>query len=191
VLTPSLATQVAESRLGKVHLDLGSLLEPLQLMITALQSDIVSLEAYFAALVEADPEINSFVLETSNNPFEMERFDVISKTNAFNYPAMAMLMPVITGDDNGMNNFEAKQEVAFALLFPTDDTHEQKLAKHKLGQLAAWRFIRCLRRDSKAGKFRIEKMSYKMAPFEYGSDKCVGQYVVISLITNTNSQIGV
>ena len=159
-------------------------------MTQILQSDIVSVEAYFSALVTADPEINSFVLETSNNPFEMDRFDAVSKTDAFRYPAMAMLMPVITGDDNGMHNFEAKQEIAFALLFPNDNSHQEKLAAHRLGQLAAWRFIKYLRRDSKAGKFRIEKLSYKMAPFEYGSDNCVGQYVVITLITNTNSQIG-
>lgn len=160
-------------------------------MSAVLQSDIVSLEAYFESLVNEDSVINSFVLETSNNPFEMERFDEISKTDSFDYPAMALLMPVITGEDNGMHNFEAKQEIAFALLFPTDNTHEQKLQKHKLAQLAAWRFIKCLRRDHKAGMFRIEKLSYKMAPFEYGSDKCVGQYVVISLITGTNSLIGV
>ena len=160
-------------------------------MITLLQSDIVSLEAYFQGLVTADPEINSFVLETGNNPFEMERFDSEAKTNGFNYPAMAMLMPVISGDDNGMHNFEARQEVAFALLYPTDGTHDIKLEKYKLAQLAAWRFIKYLRRDSKAGKFRIDKLSYKMAPFEYGSDGCVGQYVIITMITSTNSQIGV
>ena len=160
-------------------------------MITAIQSDIISLEAYFLDLVEDDNEINSFVLEISNNPYAMERFDALAKTDDFNYPAMAMLMPIISGDDNGMHNFEARQEVAFSLLYSTDGTHEQKLEKYKLSQLAGWRFIRCLRRDSKLGKFRIEKMSYKMAPFEYGSDNAVGIYVVIVLITSTNSQIGV
>lgn len=171
-------------------MDLERILEQFQPMTNVLQSDIVSLEGYFIDLVENDPEIRSFVLETSNNPFEMERFDAISKTDDFNYPAMAMLMPVITGEDNEMHNFEARQEVAFAILYPTDNTHQQKLDKHRLAQLAAWRFIKCLRRDSKAGVFRIEKMAYKMAPFEYGSDNCVGQYVVIQVITRTNSQIG-
>lgn len=160
-------------------------------MTTLLQSDIVSLEAYFEELSQEDLEINSFVLETSNNPFEMERLEEISKTNDFNYPVLAMLMPVISGGDNAMHDFEAYQEVAFAILYPTDDTHSQKLDRYKKAQLTAWRIIKCLRRDSKAGKYRIDKLSYKMAPFEYGSDNCVGQYVVITLITNTNSQIGV
>lgn len=160
-------------------------------MSTLLQSDIVSLEEYFSNLVEQDPEINAFVLESGNNPFEMERFDELSKTKAFQYPAMAMLMPVISGMDNEMHNFEAKQEIAFAILYPTDDTHQQKLDRYKRAQLAAWRFIKYLRRDSKKGIYRIEKMGYNMAPFEYGSDNCVGQYVMISLITSTNSLIGV
>lgn len=160
-------------------------------MTPLLQSDIVSLEAYLASLVAADPEINTLVLETSNNPFEMERFDEQAKTDAFQYPAMAMLFPVITGEDNGMHDFEARQEVAFALLYPTDNSHDQKLEKFKLAQLAGWRFIKCLRRDAKKGCFRMEKLSYKMAPFEYGSDNCVGCYVVISILTNTNGQIGV
>lgn len=160
-------------------------------MILLLQSDIVSLEAYMEELVAQDPEIRTLVLETSNNPFEMERFEAQSKTDAFNYPAMAMLMPVITGEDNGMHDFEARQEIAFALLYPTDDSHSQKLQYFKAAQLAGWRFIKCLRRDAKKGRFRMEKLSYKMAPFEYGSDNCVGCYVVISIITNTNPQIGV
>ncbi|MCE6987479.1 hypothetical protein LZG72_00135 [Dyadobacter sp. CY323] len=151
----------------------------------------MSLESYFADLVAQDPEINSIVLETSNNPFEMERFDSESKADGFSYPAMAMLMPIITGDDNGMHDFEAKQEVAFSILYPTDNSHADKLPKYKLAQLAAWRFIRYLRRDAKAGRFRFDKMSYKMAPFEYGSDNSVGVYVVLTLITNTNALIGV
>ncbi|WP_254562151.1 hypothetical protein [Dyadobacter diqingensis] len=159
--------------------------------MTRLSSDIVSLEAYFADLVEKDPEINTYVLEIGNNPFEMERFDAEAKTDAFSYPAMAMLMPMISGDDNGMHDFEARQDLAFAFLYTTDDTVASKIEKYKLAQLAAWRFIKYLRRDSKAGMFRIEKLSYKIAPFEYGSDNCVGQYVIITIITNTNSQIGV
>lgn len=160
-------------------------------MSTPIQSDIISLEDYFSNLVDQDPEIKTFVLESGNNPFEMERFDTLAKSKSFQYPAMAMLMPVISGLDNEMHNFEAKQEVAFAILYPTDDTHQQKLDRYKLAQLAGWRFIQYLRRDSKKGKFRIEKMAYNMAPFEYGSDNCVGQYVMISLITSTNSLIGV
>lgn len=160
-------------------------------MVTNLSSDIVSLEAYFSQLVDEDPEIISFVLETGNNPFEMERFDAEAKMDHFSYPAMAMLMPVISGDDNGMHDFEARQDVAFALLYPGNETHAERLKNYKDAQLAAWRFIKYLRRDSKAGKFRIEKLSYKMAPFEYGTDSCVGQYVIITLITSTNSLIGV
>lgn len=160
-------------------------------MTQVLQSDILSLEAYFQNLVNQDPEIKTYVLEAGNNPFEMERFDTVSKSKGFEYPAMAMLMPVISGDDNEMQNFEAKQEIAFAFLYPTDDSAQQKFEKYRLGQLAGWRFLRCLRRDSKAGMFRIEKLSYKMAPFEYGSDGCVGQYVMINIITSTNYLIGV
>jgi hypothetical protein len=160
-------------------------------MTDLLASDIVSLESYFETLVSEDQEINSYVLETGNDPFSMERFDAEARTNAFSYPAMAMLMPVVSGDDNGMHDFEARQDIAFALLYPGNSTNAEKLANYKSAQMAAWRFIRCLRRDSKAGKFRIEKLSYKMAPFEYGTDNCVGQYVIITLITSTNSLIGV
>lgn len=160
-------------------------------MTTLLQSDILSLEAYFQNLVDQDPEIKTFVLEAGNNPFEMERLDELSKTTGFQYPAMAMLMPVISGDDNEMHNFEARQEIAFAFLYPTNDTTQQKFEHYKLGQMAGWRFLRYFRRDSKAGMFRIEKLSYKMAPFEYGSDNCVGQYIMISIITSTNYLIGV
>lgn len=155
-----------------------------------LASDIISLENYFTEVVDADPEIISCVLETSNNPFEMERFDAVSKMDYFSYPALVLLMPVISGDDNGMHNFEAKQELAFALMFPTDGSHQEKLENHKLAQLAAWRMIKTLRRDSKAGRFRMDSLSYKMAPIEYGSDNCVGQYLVVTLITSTNSLIG-
>ena len=160
-------------------------------MTIPLQSDIISLESYFADLVEQDPEIETFVLETGDNPFQMERFDALAKTKGFKYPAMAMLMPLISGEDNEMHNFEARQEVAIAFLFPTDDSHQERLEKYKLGQLAAWRFLRYLRRDSKAGKFRLDKLSYKLAPLEYGSDNCVGQYFMIQMITRTNNLIGV
>ncbi|WP_439557691.1 hypothetical protein [Dyadobacter sp.] len=160
-------------------------------MITLLKSDIVSIEEYFTALVNEDPEIATLVLETSNNPFEMERFDEVSKRDDFNYPAMAMLMPVITGDDNGMHDFEARQEMGFAILFANCKTMAEELAALKNAQLAAWRFLRYLRRDVKAGRFRMDKMAYKMAPFKYGSDNSVGCYVVLSIITNTNAQIGV
>lgn len=170
---------------------MGRLLGNNLIAMELLASDIVSLEAYFTALVSEDPEINTFILETGNNPFEMERFDTEAKTDAFAYPAMAMLMPVVSGDDNGMHDFEARQDIAFALLYPGNETSQEMLQNYKSAQLAAWRFIRCLRRDSKSGKFRIEKMSYKMAPFEYGTDNCVGQYVIITLITSTNSLIGV
>jgi len=159
-------------------------------MAQLLQSDIISLEEYIHSLVTADPEINSFVLETGSNPFEMTRFDSEAKTNNFSYPALAMLMPVITGDDNEMHNFEAKQEVAIAILYPADDTHQKKLEAYKKAQLAAWRILKCLRRDAKTGSFRMDKMSYKMAPFEYGSDGSVGQYLVLVLITSTNALIG-
>ena len=155
-----------------------------------LASDIVSLEAYFTQLLEEDPELRTFVLETSNNPFEMERFDALGKTNDFAYPAMVLMMPVISGEDNGMHNFEARQELAFAILYPTDGSFSEKLANHKLAQLAAWRILRCLRRDSKAGKFRLDSLGYKLAPFEYGTDNCVGQYAVLTLITSTNTLIG-
>lgn len=159
-------------------------------MKTKLQSDIVSLETYMKSLVDADPEVNTFVLESGSNPFEMDRFDYVSNSDDFSYPALAMLMPVISGEDNEMHNFEAKQEVAFCILYPTDGSHDDKLEKYKLSQLACWRFLQYLRRDSKIGIFRIDKLVYKMAPFSYGSDHCVGTYVVIMLITSTNSLIG-
>lgn len=158
--------------------------------VTLLPSDIVSIEDYFTGIVAQDPELNTLVLETSNNPFEMERFNEVSNSEGFAYPALAMLMPVITGDDNGMHDFEAKQEIGFCLLYPTDGTHVQKLEKFKKAQLAGWRILRRLRQDSKAGRFRLDKLSYKMAPFEYGSDNAVGQYVVLVMITNTNALIG-
>lgn len=155
-----------------------------------LASDIVSLEEYFSGLLDEDSQLKTFVLETSNNPFEMERFEALGKSDEFEYPAMVLMMPVISGEDNGMHNFEAKQELAFAILYPTDGSFSEKLSKHKLAQLAAWRILSRLRRDSKAGKFRVDGMGYKLAPFEYGTDNCVGQYVVLSLITSTNSLIG-
>lgn len=155
-----------------------------------LQSDIISMEAYFSGLVSQDPELKTLVLETSNNPFEMERFNKVSKTNDFNYPALAMLMPVITGDDNEAGNFEAKQEVGFCILYKADDSHDERLASFKAAQLAAWRIIRCIRQDSKNRIFRVEKLYYKMAPWEYGSDGAVGYYVVVTMITSTNGLVG-
>ena len=156
-----------------------------------LNSDIVAVEGYFAGLVEEDSGLRSFILETSNDPFEMERFNAVSKQDGFEYPALVLFMPVITGDDNAMHNFEASLEMAYAILDATDDSHEQKLEKHRDGQQAAWRILKAFRRDSKAGKFRMERMTYKLAPFEYGNDNCVGQYCVITLITSTNSLIGI
>jgi hypothetical protein len=156
----------------------------------ALNSDIVAIESYFAGLVAEDPGLQSFVLETSNDPFEMERFNAVSRQDDFAYPALVLFMPVITGDDNSMHNFEASQEMAYAILDATDDSHEQKLEKHRDGQLAAWRILKALRRDSKAGKFRMDRMGYKLAPFEYGNDNCVGHYCVVTLITSTNALIG-
>jgi hypothetical protein len=158
--------------------------------VERLQSDIVSLDAYMRSLVTEDPEIKSFVLETGNNPFEMERFDSVANSNEFEYPALALQMPLITGEDNEMHNFEAKQELAFCVLYPTDNTHEQKVDALKKSQLACWRILKYLRRDSKAGKFRMDKLFYKMGPFAYGSDHCIGTYVIAMIITNTNSQIG-
>lgn len=158
--------------------------------VTLLQSDIVSLEDYFKGLVNQDPELHSYVLETSNNPFEMERFNEEAKTDAFRYPALAMLMPVITGDDNEMHNFEAKQEIGFCILYSTDKSHAERLASFKKAQLAAWRILKAMRRDSKERIFRLEKFYYKLAPFEYGSDGAVGYYVVITMITSTNSLVG-
>lgn len=159
--------------------------------MSALQSDIISLENYFEGLVAQDPELKTLVLETSNNPMEMERFNEVSKSKAFSYPALAMLMPVITGDDNEMGNFEAKQELGFCTLYANGKSHDQRMEGFKLGQLAAWRIIKCLRRDWKKGEFRLEKLYYKMAPFEYGSDGAVGYYVVATIITSTNQLIGV
>ncbi|WP_031527019.1 hypothetical protein [Dyadobacter crusticola] len=156
-----------------------------------LQSDVVSMEAYFSALVAEDPELKTLVLETSNSPFEMERFNEVAKTDEFSFPALALLMPVITGDDNEMGNFEAKQDVGFCILYPTDKSHDGRLAGFKLGQMAAWRILRCLRRDSKNRTFRLEKLYYKMAPWEYGTDGAVGYYVVITMITSTNELVGV
>lgn len=158
--------------------------------VELLQSDIVSLEGYFTGLVNQDPELHSFVLETSNSPFEMERFNEVAKTNEFSYPALAMLMPVITGDDNEMHNFEAKQEVGFCILYSNDKSHDDRMAAFKKAQLAAWRILRGIRRDSKQRIFRLEKLYYKLAPFEYGSDGAVGYYAVVTMITSTNNLIG-
>lgn len=158
--------------------------------VELLQSDIVSLEGYFSGLVDQDPELNTLVLETSNNPFEMERFNQVAKTNAFSYPALAMLMPVITGDDNESHNFEAKQEVGFCILYSSEKDHDSRLASFKKAQMAAWRIIKALRRDSKKRVFRLEKLYYKLAPFEYGSDGAVGYYAVVTMITSTNNLIG-
>jgi len=155
-----------------------------------LQSDIVSLEAYFQGLVDEDQDIKTLVLETSHDPFQMERFNSVSNSGDFNYPAIAMMMPVITGEDNGMHDFEAKQEIGFAILYPTDGTHADELEKYRQAQLTGWRFIQRIRRDSKKRIFRLDKVFYKMAPYEYGSDKCVGQYILLQMITSTNSQIG-
>lgn len=155
-----------------------------------LDSDIVAIEAYFQSLVDEDQILRSFILETSNDPFEMERFNAVSKQDSFEYPCLVLLMPAITGDDNSMHDFEARQEMAYAVLDATDNSHEQKLEKYKTGQMAAWRILKALRRDGKAGKFRMDRLAYKMAPFEYGTDNCVGQYCVITMITSTNSLIG-
>lgn len=156
-----------------------------------ISSDIVSLETYFKGLVTEDPELGSHVLETSGNPFELEHFESSSRLDGFQYPALIQLLPIISGSDNAMHNFEAEQEVAFCVLYPTDNSQEQKVDRHKKAQLAAWRMIKALRRDSKVGKFRLDPVAYKMAPIEYGTDNCVGQYVIITLITGTNSLIGV
>lgn len=155
-----------------------------------ISSDIVSLETYFQSLVEEDPELGSHVLETSGNPFELEYFESSSRLDGFQYPALVQLLPIISGGDNGMHHFEAEQEVAFCILYPTDGSQGEKVDAHKKAQLAAWRMIKAFRRDSKAGKFRLDPLTYKMAPIEYGTDNCVGQYVIISITTSTNYLIG-
>lgn len=171
-------------------MDLERLLGQNLIIMQILGSDIVSLEQYFTQIMDEDSDLKTFVLETSNNPFEMERFEALGRTDSFAYPALVLMMPVISGEDNGMHNFEAKQELAFAILYPTDGSFSEKLTNHKLAQLSAWRVLRRLRGDSRAGKFRLDTMGYKLAPFEYGMDNCVGQYVVLSLITSTNVLIG-
>lgn len=155
-----------------------------------ISSDILSLEDYFEGFVSEDPILKTFVLETSNNPYEMERLNSLSRTDSFQYPALVMFMPLISGGDTFSHDFTAIQELAFACMYSAEDNHTDMVNKYRMAQLDAWRIIKYLRRDHKAGKLRLEGLHYKMVPMEYGNDNCVGYYVIISITTSTNYLIG-
>lgn len=155
-----------------------------------ISSDITSIATYFESLAEEDPALKTFVLETSSNPFELERLDSLSRTDNFSFPALVLLMPIITGGDGFSHDFTAEQELAFSCLQSTNGEHNDMLEKYTAMQAAAWRIIKYLRRDHKARKIHLDSLTYKMAPIEYGKDGSVGYYVIVKVTTSTNYLIG-
>ncbi len=155
-----------------------------------LNSDIESIEAYFKSLMEEDDELKGFVLESSPDPDNLERWNEEVNSSSFEGPSLVLLLPLIEGEDNSFRHLRAKQDIAFVCLYSHDGTNADKVAQKKAAQYACWRILKRLRRDAKAGEFDMDGTKYRMAPMEYGQDNAVGFFCLVQFYTYTNAQIG-
>lgn len=155
-----------------------------------LNSDIDAVEAYFKGLMEEDEELKNFVLESSPDPDNLERWNEESNSGSYEGPALVLMMPLIEGADNGFRHLRAIQDIAFVCMYSYDGSNADKVAQKKAAQYACWRILKRLRRDAKAGVFDMDGTKYRMAAMEYGQDMAVGYFCVLQLVTNTNAQIG-
>jgi hypothetical protein len=159
-------------------------------MITYLGTDIISQKDYFEQLVKTDEQLQSFLFEAGE---EVTGMNEATKAPGFAFPALILFMPFVDIDDNGHGLIDAEQDNAFAILVkPVDRTEAARNQATADAQLMAFRIISQLRKDAKAGRFRLpEKRRWRVRPMSaVGQAQAYGVMVDFQVITNANALVG-
>ncbi len=160
-------------------------------MTTYLGSDVISQKEYFEQLVEKDPDLQSFLFEAGE---DVSGLDEATKAPGFGFPLLVLFMPFVDIDDNGYGVIDAEQDNAFAILVkPTDRTEAARNQAVADAQVMAFRIIGQIRKDAKAGRFRLpDKRHWRVRPMgKVGSAQAFGVMVDFQFITNANAQVGI
>lgn len=154
-------------------------------------SDIQAQEDLFQQFVTKDSELQGFLFESGEDTDQLYE---ATQAGTLLYPALVLFAPELLIDDNGYGLLDANQSNAFAILFaPEDITPQERNAKSKLAQLAAFRITRQIRKAAKEGKFRIDlPVKWRYRPmYNVGPNRAVGWMVEFKIVTNANALIGV